>query len=312
MAIDERLYINEMIKMTKKYNYPPKFFGIKYGRIYCMAEKKEDGIRWVYGKCDCGTYKWFRVTDLIRGRTRSCGCYNRYASRKRASENNPMRDPAVAVKRSGDNNPTKRPEVRAKMSESARARAASGEWANPMTSPEVRAKVAAKISGDNNPSKRAEVRAKISASIKALVANGDYINRMMNPETRAKLSATKKCKFASGELKPSHGNKSIYIKKDGTDVELDSSYEVGVARRADSVGLEWMREPKFQVIYGWQGQMKTGMIFPDFLFPTLENKAKWNAFVEQYGKEYSIFLRTKKDLQKMCILDAQGYLAEAV
>lgn len=53
--------------------------GDRFGRIVvvAMAEPEKDGAKAVLGRCDCGTLKGFRTSNLRRGISKSCGCLNR-------------------------------------------------------------------------------------------------------------------------------------------------------------------------------------------------------------------------------------------
>lgn len=54
--------------------------GNKYGLISVIADAKREensNCRRVLGKCDCGTVKTFRLSQLKRSKNANCGCYKR-------------------------------------------------------------------------------------------------------------------------------------------------------------------------------------------------------------------------------------------
>jgi len=50
--------------------------GQRFGRLVLTGKSERDGhsILHVEAKCDCGTLKLYRMSGLLRGDTRSCGC----------------------------------------------------------------------------------------------------------------------------------------------------------------------------------------------------------------------------------------------
>lgn len=66
---------------NKRYS-TEELLGSVYGRVvitHDLGTEKSSGhyYRMVTGKCSCGTIKNYRLSQLTRGITRSCGCYNR-------------------------------------------------------------------------------------------------------------------------------------------------------------------------------------------------------------------------------------------
>lgn len=47
--------------------------GVRFGKLIAVESEGYKYIRWRC-RCDCGGSKTVRATDLIRGKTRSCGC----------------------------------------------------------------------------------------------------------------------------------------------------------------------------------------------------------------------------------------------
>ena len=65
--------------------------GDRVGRLTLIKEKKENGRKFFYCKCDCGNEKWIRADHL--GVVVSCGCYNK--------ERNSFKPVSIAKKRYG-------------------------------------------------------------------------------------------------------------------------------------------------------------------------------------------------------------------
>lgn len=60
--------------------------GRRFGRLVVIRDDRtENGKRYVLCRCDCGTEKPFQFDNLRTGKTTSCGCYSREASRARAA-----------------------------------------------------------------------------------------------------------------------------------------------------------------------------------------------------------------------------------
>src|SRR5687767_134192 len=60
--------------------------GTKSGRWVFVEEGWPKGRRRFLCQCECGIERWLGPTDFVQGRTKSCGCYSREASRKRATK----------------------------------------------------------------------------------------------------------------------------------------------------------------------------------------------------------------------------------
>ena len=61
---------------------------------------------------------------------------------------------------------------------------------------------------------------------------------------------------------------SIYIKKDGSKVKMDSTWEVAMAARLDELDINWKRDPAMKLAYVMKAGRKRNYI-PDFLLPDL-------------------------------------------
>ena len=62
---------------------------MKYGRLTVLEEYKTEKNELMFRcLCDCGTVKDIRKSNVITGRTKSCGCYQREAARKRKLKTN--------------------------------------------------------------------------------------------------------------------------------------------------------------------------------------------------------------------------------
>jgi hypothetical protein len=115
-----------------------------------------------------------------------------------------------------------------------------------------------------------EVIAKRNAGIKKAYADGkyDHVNRKgktlgfrHNDETKALMSQ----KALASKHRRLLRSIREYVKKDGTIVILDSSWEEALAKRLDDIGVEWIR-PKDPISY-IASDGKTHNYFPDFYLP---------------------------------------------
>jgi hypothetical protein len=61
-------------------------FGKKFNFLTVISYYGNNGKNhgaWLWCKCDCGNEKQIRIDALLTGRTKSCGCYNKIAVRKK-------------------------------------------------------------------------------------------------------------------------------------------------------------------------------------------------------------------------------------
>ena len=116
----------------------------------------------------------------------------------------------------------------------------------------------------------AEAIAKRRLSIKKAYADGkyDHVNRKgktlgfrHTDETKALMSQ----KALASKHRRLLRSIREYVKKDGTIVMLDSSWEEALAKRLDDIGVEWIR-PKDPISY-IAADDKTHNYFPDFYLP---------------------------------------------
>lgn len=110
--------------------------------------------------CECGTKKIVAAQSLMRGYTKSCGCYR---SEINKSEKRRKQNSEINIKMGvfvGENNP-------------GYGMVGSKNVSN---RPEIRKKIAASKIGDNNPAKRPEVREKLSKSKIGVFAGENHPN----------------------------------------------------------------------------------------------------------------------------------------
>ena len=113
-----------------------------------------------------------------------------------------------------------------------------------------------------------EATAKRIEGIKRAHAEGKYANVVRKGNTTKHSDDTKEL-LREKALASKHRRlvRSVrdYVKKDGTIVMLDSSWEEALAKRLDDIGVEWIR-PKEPIPYlASDGRMHN--YFPDFYLP---------------------------------------------
>ena len=84
---------------------------------------------------------------------------------------------------------------------------------------------------------------------------------------------------------------SQYIKKDGSSVMMDSTWEVAMAKRLDHLKIEWHREESMKLIYFSKSGRKRNYI-PDFYLP------EYNTYIEVKGYWTESARHKMKDVQK--------------
>ena len=85
--------------------------------------------------------------------------------------------------------------------------------------------------------------------------------------------------------------KSDYTCLDGSIVSMDSTWEVACARRLDTLGIKWVRDPKMKLGYVTRGSRKRNYI-PDFYLPEhdiyIEVKGYWTDAARHKMKDVQI------------------------
>ena len=96
--------------------------------------------------------------------------------------------------------------------------------------------------------------------------------------------------------------KSQYEKTDGTMVEMDSTWEVAMATKLDSLDINWERDPNMKLVYFTRGGRKRNYI-PDFYLPDydmyIEVKGYWTDRARHKMKDI-----IKRNPKKICILES--------
>ena len=84
---------------------------------------------------------------------------------------------------------------------------------------------------------------------------------------------------------------SDYTCLDGSIVSMDSTWEVACARRLDTLGIKWVRDPKMKLGYVTRGRRKRNYI-PDFYLPEhdiyIEVKGYWTDAARHKMKDVQI------------------------
>lgn len=95
---------------------------------------------------------------------------------------------------------------------------------------------------------------------------------------------------------------SEYIRKDGSVVLMDSTWEVMMAARLDELEINWKRDPSMKLEYRTRGGRKRNYI-PDFYLPDLdlyiEVKGYWTDAARHKMKDI-----IKRNPGKICILES--------
>ena len=114
-----------------------------------------------------------------------------------------------------------------------------------------------------------EAKARRVAGIKKAYADGKYDNVVRKTTTGFKHTDESKLLISQKALASKHRRlvRSIrdYVKKDGTVVMLDSSWEEALAKRLDEIEVDWIRPEKPIPYVAADG--KTHNYFPDFYLP---------------------------------------------
>lgn len=114
-----------------------------------------------------------------------------------------------------------------------------------------------------------EVKAKRAAGIKKAYADGKYDNLVRKGNVGYKHTDASKALISQKALASKHRRliRSIreYVKKDGTSVMLDSSWEEALAKRLDDLEVDWNR-PEEPIPY-IASDGKIHNYFPDFYLP---------------------------------------------
>ena len=114
-----------------------------------------------------------------------------------------------------------------------------------------------------------KAKANRAAGIKRAHADGKYDNVVRKGNPGYKHTDASKVLISQKALASKHRRlvRSIreYVKKDGTSVMLDSSWEEVLAKRLDETGVDWIR-PKEPIPYVTTDG-KTHNYFPDFYLP---------------------------------------------
>lgn len=114
-----------------------------------------------------------------------------------------------------------------------------------------------------------EAKAKRVDGIKKAYADGKYDNVIYTGNIGYKHTDASKSLISQKALASNHRRlvRSIreYVKKDGTIVMLDSSWEEALAKRLDNIGVDWNR-PEEPIPYV-TSDGKTHKYFPDFYLP---------------------------------------------
>jgi hypothetical protein len=101
--------------------------------------------------------------------------------------------------------------------------------------------------------------------------------------------------------------RSKFTRKDGTVVNMDSTWEVMMANRLNELNIDWIRDPKIKLKYATSSGRIRNYI-PDFYLPTLdmyiEVKGYWTAAAKFKMKDV-----IKRNPGKICILESLADIA---
>ena len=102
--------------------------------------------------------------------------------------------------------------------------------------------------------------------------------------------------------------RSKYTKKDGTVVDMDSTWEVAMATRLDELGITWHRDPSMKLEYSTRGGRKRNYI-PDFYLPDhdmyIEVKGYWTDAAKHKMRDI-----VDRNPGKICILESLAEIAQ--
>lgn len=76
------------MQRKSRFRFKDGLIGYRFSKLVVIADAERDKnnvLRWLC-KCDCGNEKIVYQQSLVRGATKSCGCYNREATSKRMSQ----------------------------------------------------------------------------------------------------------------------------------------------------------------------------------------------------------------------------------
>lgn len=59
------------------------YTGTRFGYLVCQKRTKRNGFTYYICLCDCGNEKEVRQSNLVGGRTKSCGCFHRKSASER-------------------------------------------------------------------------------------------------------------------------------------------------------------------------------------------------------------------------------------
>tara|TARA_R110002060_G_scaffold2401_1_gene4108 strand:+ start:398 stop:799 length:402 start_codon:yes stop_codon:yes gene_type:complete len=96
---------------------------------------------------------------------------------------------------------------------------------------------------------------------------------------------------------------SVYTKKDGQQVKMDSTWEVALAVRLDELDIKWERDPTFKIPYLMRSGRKRNYI-PDFLLTDLELYVEVKGYWSDSDKHKMRDVISRHKDKSFCILES--------
>ena len=96
---------------------------------------------------------------------------------------------------------------------------------------------------------------------------------------------------------------SVYVKKDGNKVKMDSTWEVAMAARLDELGINWERDPSMKLPYVMRAGRKRNYI-PDFLLPDLKLYIEVKGYWSDKDKHKMRDIIKRHPDKRFCILES--------
>jgi len=96
---------------------------------------------------------------------------------------------------------------------------------------------------------------------------------------------------------------SVYVKKDGNTVKMDSTWEVSMAERLDELDIEWERDTSMKLPYVMRGGRKRNYI-PDFRLPDLDLYIEVKGYWSDKDKHKMRDVIKRHSDKSFCILES--------
>ena len=96
---------------------------------------------------------------------------------------------------------------------------------------------------------------------------------------------------------------SVYVKKDGSKVKMDSTWEVAMATKLDELGIKWERDASMKLPYVMRAGRKRNYI-PDFLLPDLDLYIEVKGYWSDKDKHKMRDVIMRHPDKRFCILES--------